>query len=83
MLIHRAPEIVQDAIDAQVHFIEVPDVARLRLASAQLAGEACLLIVILPQGAATTGVDRRTPEVIIDSRQRNPIPAGVPPDATA
>ena len=39
VLIHRAPEVVQDAIDPQVHLIEVPDVARLWPAAPQLPGE--------------------------------------------
>jgi hypothetical protein len=39
VLVQRAPKVVQDAIDPQVHLIEVSGVARLRPASAQLPGE--------------------------------------------
>jgi hypothetical protein len=39
MLIYRAPEIMQHAVDAQKHLIEVPGVARLRPAPPQLTGE--------------------------------------------
>src|SRR4051794_6307940 len=39
VLVHRAPEVVQLAIDLQEHLIEVPSVARLRPATAKLAGD--------------------------------------------
>ena len=39
VLVHRAPEIMQLAIDRQEHLIEVPCVARLRPALTELAGE--------------------------------------------
>ena len=39
VLVHRAPERVEHALDAQKHRIEVPGVARLRPAPAQLSGE--------------------------------------------
>jgi hypothetical protein len=39
VLVHRAPEIVEHAIDAQKHLTEVPGVARLRPAPSQLSGE--------------------------------------------
>ena len=39
VLVHRAPEIVQLAVDLQEHLIKVPGVARLRSALTELAGE--------------------------------------------
>src|SRR3954469_13252552 len=39
VLVHSAPEIVQDAVDLQVHLIEGPDVARLGPSSAELPGK--------------------------------------------
>jgi hypothetical protein len=39
VLVHRAPEVVQPAVDPQMHLVEAPDVARPRPASAELAGD--------------------------------------------
>src|SRR4051794_14944392 len=39
VLVHRAPEIMELAIDLQEHLMEVPSVARLRPAPAELASE--------------------------------------------
>lgn len=39
LLVHRSPEIMQHAIDAQKPLVEVPSVARLRPAPPRLAGE--------------------------------------------
>jgi hypothetical protein len=39
VLVHRTPEVVQHAVDAQIHLIEVPGVARPRPPPAELAGE--------------------------------------------
>jgi hypothetical protein len=39
VLVHGSPEIVEHAIDAQKHLMEVPGVARLRPAPSQLSGE--------------------------------------------
>ena len=39
MLIDRAPEVVQDAIDPQLNLIKVPDIARLWPAPPQLPGK--------------------------------------------
>jgi hypothetical protein len=39
VLVHRAPEIVQDAIDPWKHLIKMPGITRLRPVSPQLPGQ--------------------------------------------
>ena len=39
MLVHRAPQIVQHAMDADEHLIKMPGIAGLRSSPAQLPGE--------------------------------------------